>query len=419
MTSAEYRKLSLLLNNIKNGSRDAFAGIYAMYEKKVYFFSCKLLKDKAEAKRMTVQFFDYLYLQTASFGNAATFEKWLYGTLYSRCRRFLIENHPEAFGDYIDSDSPEGEKIDILMAQDADAMMKNDGTFEVSVDMMNTMDSILSELPLKLRSASLLYFFCGFDMEEVASAEQISLAAARNRLYKAHIRLKTEEHKYFEMGYDVGGAVTFLPEVLSTMSESIVTPDDIASGVTASTGVNCMKRPGNPEQSQASESDQTMVIPNVQQEARRGGNYAATDYATPVQPKKGFSQDISPAVKVLMAIVAILIIIGGTVAVVLAVQGRHPDDEKNGTVASIDTTTVPRTIEMTTRETTAPVTTTEPETTTEPVTTTEPTTETTTAEPTTPAPTQPPVQETTTLPPAEPDGGNLPADDNNDNNFVF
>lgn len=420
MKSDKYRELSLLLNNIKNGSRDAFAGIYEMYEKKVYFFTSKMIKDPSDAKRMTIQFFDYLYLQTASFGNAADFEKWLYKTLYSRCRRFLIENRPESFGNYIDSDSPEGEKIDVEIAKDADAMMKAGGTFDVSVDMMNTMDRILSELPLKLRSSTLLYFFCGLDMEEVATAEQISLAAVKNRLLKAHIRLQTEEHKYSEMGVDINGVVTFLPEVLSQMAEYIETPVDIASGVTASTGVNCMRK------GSASDEDETMILPTMtRQDVRRGSNYSPTDYATPTEPKKGFSQGISPTVKVLMAIVAILIIIGGTVAVVLAIQGRHPDDENNGTVSSVDTTTQPRTIEVTTRETTVPETTTESESTTEPETTTEPTTLPQTTETTAAQTTLPPVTETTTLPVAEPepDGNDTPVDnadaDNNQQALNF
>ena len=37
MTSQDFRKLSVLLESIGNGSRDSFAQIYRMYEKKAYF----------------------------------------------------------------------------------------------------------------------------------------------------------------------------------------------------------------------------------------------------------------------------------------------------------------------------------------------------------------------------------------------
>ena len=375
MTSSEYRKLSMLLSNIKNGSRDAFSGIYFMYEKKVYFLFCKILKSKSLAKQMTVEFFDFVYLKSSTFGNAATFEKWLYSSLFSRCRRYLIDTQPEVFGDYIDTDSPDGDAIDDMLAHDADEMIRYPDGIDISVDMMQTVDSILSELPLKLRVITLQYYFCGFEFTEMASAEQISLMAAKNRLYKSHIRLETEEHKYSEIGYDCDGIVVFMPDILTTMSESIVIPADIASGVTSRTGVNCFDKA---ERTPADNSlDNTSYI-NIPQQ-KRSGNYVTTSYAaTGSQQKQSLSQNMSPTVKVLMAIVALLIIIGGTVAVVLAVQSNKNESKTEGSIANVENTAVQTTIEITVKETTTKPETTTKETTTAPETTTEP--ETTTKE---------------------------------------
>ncbi len=434
MTSSEYRKLSMLLTDIKNGSRDLFSEIFAMYENKAYFLCCKLLKSKTAAKKMTIDLFDYIYINVPSFGNASVFEKWLYNNLFVKCRRYLIENSPEDFGDYIDTDSQDGNIIDAILAEDSDEMVDYPDGIDVSVDMMQIMDSILSEMPLKLRTVTLMYYFCGLDQNEIASTEQISVMAVKNRLYKAHIRLKTEEHKYSEMGFDIAGAMLFLPEVLTTMAESIVIPTDIASGVTSRTGVNCMAG-ANPygeqtdggsynhgfEPRKTDDSDATTFI-NAPAQKSRSTNYVTTSYASPVQAKKSFSQDISPAVKVLMAIVAILIIIGGTVAVVLAVQGRKPDD--GGTVASAEEKEQPRTIEVTTKEKTTERQTTEATTEKVTETTTAATTEPPTTVPTTAAPeTQPPTQPPTTAEPTtvspEPEGGDNDIDNDYDPNFVY
>lgn len=389
MTSSEYRKLSMLLSNIKNGSRDAFSGIYFMYEKKVYFLFCKILKSKSLAKQMTVEFFDFVYLKSATFGNAATFEKWLYTSLFSRCRRYLIDNQPEAFGDYIDTDSPDGDTIDTMLAHDADEMVRYPDGIDISVDMMQTVDSILSELPLKLRVVALQYYFCGFEFAEMASAEQISLMAVKNRLYKAHIRLETEEHKYSEIGYDCDGIVVFMPDILTTMAESIVTPADIASGVTSRTGVNCFDKSDRIPADNSLDNTSYINIP----QQKRSGNYVTTSYAAPgPQQKQSMGQNMSPTVKVLMAIVALLIIIGGTVAVVLAVQGNKNGNKPEGSIANIENTAVQTTIEITVKQTTTESETTTQETTTETETTTEP--ETTTQE-TTAATTAPETQATT------------------------
>lgn len=409
MTSSDYRKLSVLLSNIKSGSRDAFASVYKMYEKKVYFLFCKILGSKSEASKMTIDLFDHVYLQLSGMSDPMDFEKWLYLTLFSRARRYLLDNRPEVFGDYIDTDSVAGEEADILLAQDSDEMMSYPDGIDISVDMMKTVDSILSELPLKLRVAVLLYYFCGFDMDDIAATEHISLMAVKNRLLKARIRMKTEEHKYTEIGYDCVGLVVFLPEILSVMADSIVIAANVASGVTARTGIRCISA----DVQQTVQENHPVVTKTAEQQQFKSSNYAPTSYAVPVAPKKKVGEDISPSVKVLMAIVAILIIIGGTVAVVLAVQ-NHNKPKEPVSIGNIENTEPHKTIDITTKSSTTE-TTTEPETTTqaETETTTEITTATTTqatTETTTEVTTEATTAETTIadVQQPEPDGDNLP-----------
>lgn len=401
MTSSDYRKLSVLLGNIRSGSRDAFASVYEMYEKKVYFLLCKITGSKAQAGNLAVDLFDYVYLKLGNLSDPADFERWLYTTLFSKARLHLIEKRPELYGTYADTDSPCGEDVDELLSQDYDEMLSYPEGIDISVDMMRTVDTVLSELPLKLRTAVLQYYFCGFDMEEIAAAEQISVQALKNRLYKARIEMKTQEHKFTELGYDCMGLVVFLPDILSVMAESIVMSSAVAVGVTSRTGIKCIS---DGVQGAVNGFDgPTSVIQNKTAQTRTKNN-VPTSYAVEAAPKRRFSDDISPTVKVIMAIVAILIIIGGTVAVVLAVQGSKNVGE-TGSVANVENipdetttlviTTKPVTTETTTEEesTTAEETTTEPETTTEAETTTEQET-TTEAETTT-------EQETTTEPTAD------------------
>lgn len=425
MTSNDYRKVSMYLANIKNGMRDSFGDIYLMYEKKVYFLCCKILKNMSEAKRMTVDIFDYVYLQAAGFRDAAVFEKWLYGVVGSRCRRYIIDNHPEMFGDYIDTDSPEGETLDDILATDADEMAYYPDGIEITVDMMQITDNILSELPLKLRVAVLQYYFSGLETEEIAAGEQISLRALKNRLLKGRNRIKTEEHKFTEMGYDAQGITTFLPDILSTMAQSIVIPEDIAASVTGKTGINCMDRMkgGAPAdmRSSYSDSDDTMYINAAG--AKNGGNFVTTHYAVDRGNRKE-KKEMTSAVKVVMAAVAILIIIAGTVAVVLAVQGGKKDD---GSVIATGDTTRATTMEITTKPTTERTTATTTEVTTETTTetttasTTETTTQTTTQQTTVTETTTETTTQTVPVITPEPEGGNETpdeGDEDDENGYV-
>lgn len=376
MTSSDYRKLSFLLSNIKNGERSSFSSVYGMYEKKVYFLFCKLLGSKTAASEMTIELFDHVYLKLNAIDDPMDFEKWLFTLVFSRARQYVLNKHPEEFGDYFDTDSPAGDEADILLTQDADEMMSYPEGINVSVDMMKTVDSVLSELPLKLRIAVLQYYFCGFEMAEISAAEQISLMAVKNRLLKARIRMKTEEHKYTELGYDCVGLVVFLPDILSVMTESIVVASDIASGVTSRTGIKCVSGGVQSFQPGVNNLNTESVLQT------KSSNFAPTEYGViePPKPKNNSRQEMSPAVKVIMAIVAIIVIIGGTVAVMLAIQNKKSPDDMSTTTTEL--TTINSVIEEMT--TSAPTTQSTTETTTEAVseivteTTTVETTETTT-----------------------------------------
>lgn len=342
MTSSDYRKLSVLLSNMKNGSRESFASVYAMYEKKVYFLFCKLLGSKALASDMTIELFDYVYLKFSSIDDPIDFEKWLYSVVFSRARQYLLTKRPEEFGDYFDTDSPAGEEVDILLVQDADEMMMHPDGIDISVDMMKTVDTILSELPLKLRVAVMLYYFCGFELADIAAAEQISLMAAKNRMMKARIRMQTEEHKYTQLGFECDGLVVFLPDILSVMAGSIVVAPEIASGVTARTGIKCVSGDIQNDLLSADDASQGSVHPS------KSENFAPTKYAVVQEPKKKFADQISPSMKVIMSVVAIIIILGGAVAAMLAIKSRDEKNDITTTLANETSTTVQSVIAPTT-----------------------------------------------------------------------
>jgi cytoskeletal protein RodZ len=188
----------------------------------------------------------------------------------------------------------------------------------------------------------------------------------------------------------------FLPDILATMSQTIVIKQNIAELVTSRTGIVCEGQTAVPQP----------VAPAP--EILKSPQYAPTQYAVAPERKKRFGDDVSPTVKVLTAIVALLIIIGGTVAVVLAVQNSKKTPEQ-GTVGNMENVAdEPVTIDVTLRETTTQEeTTSEAESLTADETTTE---ETTTAEETTAA------EETTTAEENTTEASTTQAEDNENEN---
>ena len=213
-------------------------------------------------------------------------------------------------------------------------MMMHPGGIDISVDVMKTVDTILSELPLKLRVAVMLYYFCGFELADIAATEQISLMAAKNRMMKARIRMQTEEHKYTQIGFECEWLVVFLPDILSVMAGSIVVAPEIASGVTARTGIRCVSGDMQNDFLSADDASQESVQPS------KSENFEPTKYAVVQEPKKKFSDQISPSMKVIMSVVAVIIILGGTVAAMLAIKSRDIKNDVTTTLANETSTTV-------------------------------------------------------------------------------
>lgn len=386
MTSSEYKKLQILLNDIKNGRRESFSQIYSAFEQKIYFLCCKVLGDDiSAAKELTASVFCDLYKRIHLLEDAMSLEKQLYSHTLNKCKKHIIENSPEELGSYVDTTSEEGMIIFDKLADDADMVLEYPDGIEIPYEMMKIVDKILSDMPLKLRCAILEYYFCGFETDECTAIEQITVNAFANRLYKAHIRLKTEEHKYTQLEEPVENMVIFMADVLSEMAQNIIVPSQVASNVTSVTGINCISQ-------KFDDNSPTSIISTP---APRSANFVTTKYAPKPAPAPSSDGNQSASLKVIMAIVAILIIIGATVVVVLAIQGKFSkDNEETTTVAeSVVDETTQETTETTTEETTTEETTTE-ETTTEVTTTEVITTVATTQAPTTVATTAPPAETT-------------------------
>jgi len=396
VTSVEYRRISDILLRFRNGERDAFSSLFSMYEKKIYFFCCKLLKSKSQASGVAVDVFNYAYVHLTSFSEPMSFEKWLYQVAQNRCYNKINAIHPLDFSDYMDSESSEGNNIEDLIADDMDEMARNPAGVKVDSPMMKNVDKMLSDMPLQLRAAILEKFFCGFETGEIASMEKITVAAARNRIYKARLRLITEEQKYIQAGYNVKGVHIYLPMILNTMAESIVVNPSIALSVTNSTGVTCIS---------SADRDSGAIRSDAEQNDPRNVSAYATD-----DPDQ--KQGMTPGVKALIVVVSVLIIAAAIIAIVFAVKGGfsgggsvETSDAITTTTQKMEITTKPETTkEITTEQTTEAATETTAETTT--AATTESTTETTT-ETTTQATTQ-----QTTAAQQEP-GGDTP--DNQEN----
>jgi len=381
MVSSEYKKITEYITRLGRGDKTAFADIYTMYERRVYFLCCKLTGRKLEAEDLTRETFIYVYNNINSISNPAVFDKWLYVAASNRCKIFLKRADAEKYASYEDSDAEGSVSIEDMMNADAETAARNAGTFKITVDKMKAADRIIGAMPDKLRIAYMHCYFSGLSLDEIAQVEGISLNAVKNRLIAARDHIQAQVDLLAQNGIDMSFFVCAAAYMFETMSSSVRVPGSIAASVSAQLGINCVA--GEPRTYETGAG-----IPFTAQRTQ-------PDYPAPPQPDEtedgedDIDEDdeeddedvqsvhrpekMSPTVKILIGIICVLVVAIGVIAVVIFAGGKKDD---NGTTNDAPTTaaTTERKKETTTiaETTTVPETTTQPETTTKSETTTQP-----------------------------------------------
>ncbi|MCR5783438.1 MAG: hypothetical protein K6G90_11980 [Clostridia bacterium] len=334
MTGSEYNRISDILRGIKSGMRDSFADLYAMYEKDVFFIASKELDSKTAAETAAADIFGYIYTHIQSFNNPAAFDKWVYSVAVTRSEARMTSIDRELHESELLIVPGIGDNIEQLIAGDKAEAAKYPGGVNVDVTLMQIVDSVISDLPLRLRSVMMLYYLGGLDIDSIASVERVTPAQVRDMLAKLRTTLITEEHKYSEMNYGVNGFVLCLPQVLSTMAKSIVVPENVSRRVAQRTGINLVSS------DEYYDSDETRRI-----------SITTSDVDNPYATGRidDGRQGMSGGMKAIIVLVALLVVAAAGMIIFFAVRSGNPGKQGEINTGAPETTTLV-TVVVTTRE---------------------------------------------------------------------
>ena len=160
----------------RQGDVDAFNRLVSRWEKRVYNYLLRVVKNREDALDLSQETFLKAYRHLPRLEDAARFPQWL----------FRIA-HNEAFSQFR-KDRPETEEEPIDPGGGRAITVAGSAVYPVELEL--AVESALERLSAEQREAVVLNVYQGFKFEEIAQIQSCPVSTVKSRLYAAFELLK-------------------------------------------------------------------------------------------------------------------------------------------------------------------------------------------------------------------------------------
>lgn len=188
----------VLVECLKRGDDEAFAGLLDRYQGKVYRLAMNLTRNPEDAEEVMQDVFLTVYRKIESFNGRAAFSTWLYritaNTALIKLRGRRREPH--------------------LSIEEAGPVFTADGSFArpvadwsdlpenhlLTAELRQVLEQAIEALPLDSKAVVVLRDIEGLSNREVAEILGTTVLAVKSRLHRARFALRERLATYFEAG---------------------------------------------------------------------------------------------------------------------------------------------------------------------------------------------------------------------------
>ena len=174
-----------LVERCRTDDDAAFGEVVARYKAKIYNYVYRMTGSADDAEDLTQEVFIRMYTSIDSFRGQSSLNTWLFRIAGNLCidRFRRTKNRVPAFS----LDAPLGDEAGTLEV--GDETYAPHRLFE-NAEMAEQIQSALSKLPDKLRTALLLHEIEGLPYEEIAEIAGCPLGTVKSRLFNARMQLR-------------------------------------------------------------------------------------------------------------------------------------------------------------------------------------------------------------------------------------
>jgi len=179
----------VLIKKTLRGNRRAFEELVRKYEKKIFSFVVRMVRNEDTAVDLTQDFFFKIFTVLDKYNFEYKFSTWAYRICYNLVIDHLRKNQAQV-------DSLDDESVSSRDLLDSENVNREDGFRALARE--ETRDyvwRIVDQIPLKFRELILLRYIQDLKYEEIADITSLPVGTVKNRIFKAKEILKQEMEK--------------------------------------------------------------------------------------------------------------------------------------------------------------------------------------------------------------------------------
>ncbi len=175
-----------LIRKTLGGDRRAFEELMRKYEKRIYGFVVRMVRNEETAVDLTQDFFIKIFTVLDKYNFEYKFSTWAYRICYN-----LVIDHIRKHQAQVDSLDDESVSARDLLA--SDNVCREDGFRALSrTETRDYVWRVVDQIPLKFRELILLRYIQNLKYEEIADITALPVGTVKNRIFKAKEILKQE-----------------------------------------------------------------------------------------------------------------------------------------------------------------------------------------------------------------------------------
>ncbi|MBE0665284.1 MAG: sigma-70 family RNA polymerase sigma factor [Chrysiogenales bacterium] len=179
----------VLIKKTLRGERSAYEELMRKYEKKIFSFVIRMVRNEEVAVDLTQDFFFKIYTVMDKYNFEYKFSTWAYRICYNLVIDHIRKNQSQV--DSLDDDSISPHELFASENVSREDGFKNLAREETRDYVWRVVDHI----PLKFRELILLRYIQDLKYEEIAVITSLPVGTVKNRIFKAKELLKQEMEK--------------------------------------------------------------------------------------------------------------------------------------------------------------------------------------------------------------------------------
>ena len=179
----------VLIKKTLRGDRKAFEELMSKYEKKIFSFVVRMVRNEETAVDLTQDFFFKIFTVLDKYNYEYKFSTWAYRICYNLVIDHIRKNQAQV-------DSLDDESVTSRDLLESDNVSREDGFKALArAETRDYIWNVVDQIPLKFRELILLRYIQDLKYEEIAEITALPVGTVKNRIFKAKEILKKEMEK--------------------------------------------------------------------------------------------------------------------------------------------------------------------------------------------------------------------------------